>query len=84
MIKIVYSEVESPTTAEESIDLDRSSGVRAVNTSKTPSLVNILTVEGIIKSITLVGGESMVLKKSLADRVFSQSKYVRISGVSIY
>ena len=85
MIKIVFSEVESPTSAEEAIDLERSSGVRAINASKTPSIVNIIEPEtGSIKSITLAGGESLILKKSLGDRVFSQSKSIRISGVSIY
>ena len=85
MIKIVFSEVESPTTAEDSIDLGRSSGVRAVNVAKTPIIVNLLDPQtGSTKSITLSGGESIVLKKALHERVFSSTQKVRISGVSIY
>lgn len=84
MIKIVFSEVESPTTAEEAIDLDSSSAVRAVNTSKTPSIVNIKDPSGPIKSITLVGGESLILKKQSTEVVFADSKNIRITGVSIY
>ena len=84
MIKIIFSEVESPTSAEESIDLNSSSGFRAINTSKTPSIVNIIDPEGSTKSITLSGGESLILKKGLLDKVFSESKAIRISGVSIY
>lgn len=85
MIKIVFSEVESPTTAGEAIDLNRSTGVRAVNTAKTPSTLSIIDPEtGHVRSITLVGGESMTLKKSQSDEVFSSTKTIRISGVSIY
>ena len=85
MIKIVFSEVESPTTANEAIDLNRSSGVRAVNTAKSPCTLSIIDTEkGHVKSITLVGGESVILKKSQKDGVFCSTKTIRISGVSIY
>ena len=84
MIKIVFSEVESPTTADEATHLDSSSAVRAVNTSKTPSLINIVDQLGSIKSITVVGGESVILKKKSKDTVFASSKTIRIAGVSIY
>ena len=84
MIKIVFSEVESPTTAEEAIDLDSSSAVRAINASKTPSIVNIKDPSGQIKSITLVGGESLVIKKHSKELVYADSKHIRIAGVSIY
>ena len=61
MIKIVFSEIESPTTADNAIDLGRTSAVRAVNTSKTPATVNIIDpASKNIKSITLSGGESLI------------------------
>lgn len=85
MIKIIFSEVESPTTAEEAIDLNRSSGFRAINTSPAPAQVNITNPEnGELKSITVCGGESIILKKSLTERVFCSTHTIRISGVSIY
>lgn len=84
MIKIVFSEVESPTAAEEAIDLESSSAVRAVNTSKTPSIINIRDPKGQTKSITLVGGESLIMKKQSNEVVFADSKNIRIAGVSIY
>lgn len=85
MIKIVFSEIESPTTADDAIDLGRTSAVRSVNTSKTPVTVNLFDpTSKNIKSITLSGGESLILKKTLEERVFCSSKTVRISGVSIY
>ena len=85
MIKIVFSEVESPTTAEEASDLNFSSAVRAINTSKTPSTIYIKDPTfGPAKSITLVGGESLILKKHSKEVVYASSKHVRIAGVSIY
>ena len=85
MIKIVFSEVKSPTKTEDATDLDRSSGFRAINTSKSPSLISILDpISGLTKSITLAGGESLILKKALGDKVFSSTNMVLISGVSIY
>ena len=84
MIKIVFSEVASPTTAEEAIDLDRSSAVRAINTSKSPSIIYLKDHFGPTKSITLVGGESLILKKHSKDLVYANSKHIRIAGVSIY
>lgn len=84
MIKIVFSEVESPTTADEALDLNFSSAVRAVNTSKSPSILYLKDHFGPVKSITLVGGESMILKKHSKDLVYANSKHIRITGVSIY
>lgn len=84
MIKIVFSEVESPTAAEEAIDLESSSAFRAINTSKTPHIINITDSKGQTKSITLVGGESLILKKQSTEVVFADSKNIRIAGVSIY
>ena len=83
MIKIVFSEVESPTTSEEAIDLGRSTGVRAVNTSTKPASLYIID-NGETKSITLVGGESLVMKKYTVSTVYGSSKTIRIAGVSIY
>jgi len=84
VIKIVYSEVESPTTAEEAIDLAGSSAVRAINVSKNPSIIYLVDHTGPTKSITLVGGESLILKKYSKDLVYTNSKNIRIAGVSIY
>ena len=85
MIKIIFSEVKSPISAEDSIDLNHSSCVRAVNVAKTSSIVNLFDpITGEVKSLTISGGESVVLKKTLSERVYSSSQNVRISGVSIY
>ncbi len=84
MIKIVHSEVDSPTTVETSLNLGNTSAVRAVNLSKTPQTVSILTEEGPTHTVTLTGGESLILKKTSLTRVYSSSKTVRITGVSIY
>ncbi len=84
MIKIVFSEVESPTATEDAIDLKSSSGVRAVNTASKPASITILSSHGDSKSITLAGGESVILKKSSTDKVYSSAKTIRIAGVSIY
>ena len=84
MIKIVFSEVESPTTAEEAITLNSSSAVRAINTSKTPSSIHHIDLDGNVKSITLMGGESLILKKHSAENIYASSKNIRIAGVSIY
>lgn len=84
IFKLVTSEVESPTTAEEATELRASSAFRAVNTSSKPAVVFILDTMGQSKSITLTGGESIVLKKTVTDKVYSSSKVIRISGVSIY
>ena len=83
MIKIVFSEVESPTSQVESTDLNRSSAVRVVNTSKSPSTLNVVSKDS-TKSITIIGGESLIIKKHLDDRIFCSTKTVRIAGVSIY
>lgn len=84
MIKIVYSEVDSPLTVEDSLALGNSTAVRAVNLSKTPQTVSLLTEEGPTHTVTLTGGESLILKKTSLARVYSSSKTVRITGVSIY
>ena len=84
MIKIVYSEVDSPITVETSLVLGNSTAVRAVNLSKTPQTVSLLTEEGPTHTVTLTGGESLILKKTSLARVYSSSKTVRITGVSIY
>ena len=85
MIKIVYSEVECPSSGDEAIDLDHSTGVRAVNTSSNSSaILHLLDETGVDKTITLVPLESLILKKTLATKVWTASEKVRISGVSIY
>jgi hypothetical protein len=84
MIKIVYSEVDSPLTVETSLALGNSRAVRAVNLSKTPQTVSLLTEEGPTHTVTLTGGESLILKKTSLARVYSSSNTVRITGVSIY
>ena len=83
MIKVVFSEVDSPTKAEDAIDLGRTTNVRAINTLKTCATVHIID-QGGEKLLTLGPNESILLKKSLEDKVYSSSKLVRISGVSIY
>jgi len=85
MIKIVYSEVESPTEPGLATDLGQTTAVRAVNTSPKAIALYVMDVEKrVTKSITLAGGESLILKKSTNERVYSLSKLVRIAGVSIY
>lgn len=84
MIKIVFSEVESPTNPEDATTLNSSSGVRAVNSATKAALISILSVSGESKSITLAGGESVILKKGTLEKVYSSSKTIRIAGVSIY
>ena len=84
MIKLVTTEIESPTTLETASELRASSAFRAVNTSSKPAVVSILDTTGQSKSVTLSGGESIVLKKAVSDKVYSSSKVIRISGVSIY
>lgn len=84
MIKIVFSEVESPTTPENAIDLNRSSGFRAVNLATKHSTIFIINENGDEVSLSLVKGESVHLKKELGAKVYSSSGQVRISGVSIY
>ena len=84
MIKIVYSEVDSPLSVETSLVLGNSTAVRAVNLSKTPQTVSLLTEEGPTHTVTLTGGESLILKKTSLARVYSSSNTVRITGVSIY
>ena len=84
IFKLVTNEVESPTTVEAATELKDSSAVRAVNTSTKPASISILDTTGQSKSITLMGGESIVLKKTISDKVYSSSKVIRISGVSIY
>ena len=82
MIKIVFSEVASPTSKEDAIDLGRTTCVRAINTLKACVTIHILGEDE--KSITLGGGETILLKKGLDSKVYSSSNSVRISGVSIY
>ncbi len=84
MIKIVFSEVGAPLTLLESIDLDSCSAVRAVNTSSKPAQLFIVDVSGTTKSITVVGSESIILKKHSSERVYASSKNIFIAGVSIY
>ena len=85
MIKIVFSEVDSPTDSDQAITLNNSSGVRAVNCSKKPYLLHLIdNTTGEARSLTLVGGESLILKKHSYDKVYASSKTVRIAGVSIY
>ena len=84
IFKLVTNEIESPTTEETATELRDSSAVRAVNTSSKPAAISILDTTGQSKSITLLGGESIVLKKTISDKVYSSSKVIRISGVSIY
>ena len=85
MIKILFSEVNSPLTSEESIDLDNSSAVRAVNvSSKAAKLFIINSKSRETKSITVTGSESLILKKHSSDTVYASSKSVLIAGISIY
>lgn len=85
MIKIVYSEVESPTEPGLAIDVGQTTAVRAVNTSPKAIPVTVMDVEKrVTKTITLAGGESLILKKECKDKVYSLSKLVRFAGVSIY
>ena len=84
MIKIVYSEVESPITLETAITLGSTSAVRAVNLSKKAETISLLTEEGETHTVTLTGGETIILKKQILARVYSSSNTVRITGVSIY
>jgi hypothetical protein len=84
MIKIVFSEVGAPLTVLESIDLNSSSAVRAVNTSSKPAQLFLVDENGLSKSITLVGSESLILKKHSLERVYASSKNIFIAGVSIY
>ena len=84
IFKLVTNEIESPTTEETATELRDSSAVRAVNTSSKPATISILDTTGQSKSITLMGGESIVVKKTISDKVYSSSKVIRISGVSIY
>ncbi len=84
MIKIVYSEVESPITLETAITLGNTSSVRAVNLSKKAETISLLTEEGETHTVTLTGGETIILKKQILARVYSSSNTVRITGVSIY
>jgi len=85
MIKIVFSEVDCPSSCDEAIDLEHSTGVRAVNTSsKSNAILHLLDETGVDKTITLVPLESLILKKTLKTLVWTSSEKVRISGVSIY
>ena len=84
IFKIITNEIESPTTEETATELRDSSAVRAVNTSTKPATISILDTKGQSRSITLMGGESIVVKKTVSDKVYSSSKVIRISGVSIY
>ena len=85
MIKIVFSEVDSPTDSDQAISLNNSSGVRAVNCSKKPYLLHLIdNTNGETRTLTLVGNESLILKKHSYDKVYASSKTVRIAGVSIY
>ena len=82
--KLITDEVESPTTVETATELRDSGAFRAVNTSTKSATVTVIDTQGQSKSITLMGGESIVLKKTVSDKVYSSSKVIRISGVSIY
>ena len=82
--KLVTNELESPTTLETATNLMHCSTFRAVNVSSDPATIWIKSSKGISNSLTLMGGESIVLKKASADTVYSSSKVIRISGVSIY
>ena len=85
MIKIVFSEVDCPSSCDEATDLEHSTGVRAVNTSsKSSATLHLLDETGEDKTITLVPLESLILKKTLKTLVWTSSEKVRISGVSIY
>lgn len=85
MIKIVYSEVDCPSSGDSAIDLNHSTGVRAVNTSSNISAtLHLLDETGERKTITLVPRESLILKKTLLTKIWTSSEKVRISGVSIY
>lgn len=84
MIKIVFSEVGAPLTALESIDLNSSSAVRAVNTSSKPAQLFLVDQMGATKSITIVGSENIILKKHSSEKVYASSKNIFIAGVSIY
>ena len=84
IFKLVTNEGESPTTLETADNILSCSAFRAVNTSSKPAVVSIVDQEGLSKSITLMGGESIVLKKTTAEKVYSSSSVIRISGVSIY
>jgi hypothetical protein len=83
MIKVVFSEVDSPTTREDSIDCGRTTCVRAVNVSKAPHKLFIVDGEN-QTSITVSVNESIQLKKAVSATVYATSESVRISGVSIY
>ena len=83
MIKLVVGEIEAPEYIEDAITLKHSSGVRAINVSKKCQKVFVIDDRG-EKSITLPPHESIVIKKSIADRVYASSKEVLIAGVSIY
>ena len=84
MIKIVFSEVESPTKLEDAIHLNKTSAVRALNPTSKAATITIVSSGTQTKSITLAGGESVILKKECTDTVFSSTKSIRIAGVSIY
>ena len=85
MIKIVYCEVDCPSSGDSAIDLNHSTGVRAVNTSSNSSAaLHLLDETGERKTITLVPRESLILKKTLLTKIWTSSEKVRISGVSIY
>ena len=79
MIKLVIAEAEAPTSKDNAHTVGNSSGVRAVNTSRRHHQVFVNDLQ-----ITLPPSESIVLKKSISDKVYASSKDVLIAGVSIY
>ena len=73
--KLITDEVQSPTTAETATELRDSGAFRAVNTSTKSATVTVIDTQGQSKSITLMGGESIILKKTVSDKVYSSSKF---------
>lgn len=76
----ITTEIAAPTSSENAVTVSDADIVRVVNTTTSAHILTVLDEnDGVIGSMTLVGGQTEFIKKRETDKLYAANAGVRLT-----